>query len=782
MMKRKMLWVLGVLLTIAASHVSAQTLAPSVTENSKLAPMVHAFAAQQVEAARRAGGQETQKPALFVVRLYPEADASEVSQQIEATGAEVKTAIGRMLMVAATARQLQDVAALEGVQLIEKPVRSMLKLDNSRKATHTDEVHTGTGVQLPQAYQGDGVIIGIIDAGFDVTQPAFKDEQGNLRVKAAYYPGMTNGKGNKAVVDGKELEGTLFDTPELLLDTARLKDDSHYHGTHVAGCAAASPISTVKGITGGSLAGMAPKAELIFCNTTPDDAQKRKYEHSEDVDDVEQLNTMYSLNYMADYAKKAGKPFLVTMSMNTHNGTHDGTSAGSQVYKAFCDKGHVMTISTGNEGNDKCHIHKTVDAQHPLKALMGVRGLFALYNYLFTDKPAYIRFFIYDEDKKQELATTAVHELTNGLSSKALKTDDAEDVGTDALSKDLQALLKDRYTSAGGGLIVVNGIGAGVAPDGSPRAMTQTIIQSRGKFNFLQQQLGIEITSANAAEQRAWNEEGEFLNAEGFDVAGNDVSVGDLNTTGVPIAVGAWAASNLIVDKPGETAEADEDFKVGEIAPFSSYGTDYAGNRHPFVVSPGVCIYSAANSFYGDGKYETAEVSNRQSFSNQFVGQKEPREYCWIKTNGTSMATPIAAGIIALWLQAAHDKGRTLTNDDVKAIILKSVDTDDNTTKAGIRAGHGKINAYKGILEVLGLPTAIPSLSKNQPETVTFRLVGNVLYADGADDGTPVTIYSLSGTVLQRTTVQQGNITLPGLQRGVYAVQLGQLGSTLIRK
>jgi len=57
-----------------------------------------------------------------------------------------------------------------------------------------------------------------------------------------------------------------------------------------------------------------------------------------------------------------------------------------------------------------------------------------------------------------------------------------------------------------------------------------------------------------------------------------------------------------------------------------------------------------------------------------------------------------------------------------------------------------------------------------------------VLYADGADDGTPVTVYSLSGTVLQRTTVQQGSITLPGLQRGVYAVQLGQLGSTLIRK
>lgn len=753
-----------------------------VAQQTKLAPLVNAYATLQQEAARRAGGQDVQKPGLFMVRLKADADASRASQQIEGTGAEVKTSIGHILMVAANAQQLHHVAALDDVLLIEKPAKTKLKLDHSRKVTQADEVQTGTGAQLPQAYQGEGVIIGILDAGFDLTNPAFKDEQGNLRVKAAYYPGMTNGKGNKAVVDGKELDGTLFDTPELMLDTTRLKDASHYHGTHVAGCAAASPISSVKGITGGSLAGMAPKADLIFCNTTPDEAQKQKYEDSEEVDDVEQLNTMYALNYMADYAKKAGKPFLVTMSMNSHHGTHDGTSAGSQLYKAFCDKGHVMTISTGNEGNDKCHIHKTIDAQHPLKTLMGVRGDFALYNFLFTDKPTHIRFFIYDEDKKQELATTAVHELKNGLSSKALKIDDEEDVGTDALSKDLQVLLKDRYTSAGGGLIIVNGIGAGVAPDESPRAMTQTVIQSKGKFNFLQLKLGIEIISSVAVELRAWNEEGEFLNEEGFDVAGNDVSVGDLNTTGVPIAVGAWAASNLVVDKPGEEAEPDEDFKVGEVAPFSSYGTDYAGHQHPLVISPGVCVYSAANSFYGDGKYETAEVINRQSFTNQFVGQTTPREYCWIKANGTSMATPVAAGIIALWLQAAHDKGRTLTNNDVKAIILKSVDTDDNITKAGIRAGHGKINAYKGILEVLGLPTAIPTLSNSQPEAVTFRLVGDVLYADGAEDGTPVTVYNLSGTLLQRTTVQQGCITLQGLQHGVYAVQLGQLGSTLIRK
>jgi hypothetical protein len=86
------------------------------------------------------------------------------------------------------------------------------------------------------------------------------------------------------------------------------------------------------------------------------------------------------------------------------------------------------------------------------------------------------------------------------------------------------------------------------------------------------------------------------------------------------------------------------------------------------------------------------------------------------------------------------------------------------------------------MLEVLGLSTSVPTLSSHQPENVTFRLADDVLYADGADDGTPVTVYSLSGTVLLKATVQQGCIALNGLQRGVYAIQFGTSGATLIRK
>ncbi len=142
---------------------------------------------------------------------------------------------------------------------------------------------------------------------------------------------------------------------------------------------------------------------------------------------------------------------------------------------------------------------------------------------------------------------------------------------------------------------------------------------------------------------------------------------------------------------------------------------------------------------------------------------------------------PTAAGIVALWVQAAADKGKTLTNADIKDIFSHSCDTDEFTKAAPHRFGAGKINAYKGLLYVLGLDTGIQGLSQKQPAGITFRVENGQLIAEGAEDGTAVTLYNLSGAIVRRATVLAGSVSLAGLQKGVYAVQLGKLGSTLIR-
>ena len=773
-MKRTMKCLLALLL-IGCGSMMAQ---------NKLDPMVSSYV-QQAKT-RRAAAAEKQKPGLFMVRVQPNANPDEVGGQIVGMGAEVKAAMGHMLMVAATAEQLPAIAQLEGVLNIAKGSKPLLKLDKSRQVTHADEVQNGTGEQLPQAYNGEGVIIGVIDSGFDFTHPVFKDENGNLRIKAVYMSGMTytEGRGKKAVVDGKEVDGSLFDTPGMILDTLQLKQTNTFHGTHVAGCAAASPIANVKGIAGGNLAGIAPKAELIMSETYGDEQQKKKYEGS--TTDVEVLNAINAMNYMEEYAKKAGKPLIVTMSMNTAAGPHDGTSAESLAYKYFCDRGNIMTIASGNEGSEKCHVHKTIDADHPLKVLLGRDNEYSFINYLLTDKPTKIRIFLYDIAKKTEVATTNTYELVNGINSQAAISKDGEEAEKDDLSKDLLKLMKDsegksRYYNSGGALAVKNGIGETQDPKGGTRLLTTTTIIVIGKIISSDIRLGVEITANESIEQRAWinsNSGNEFEDAEGFDKGSADVSVGDLCTTGVPISVGSWTANNLVVDKPGEKPEPDKKETVGDISKYTSYGIDYAGHQHPFVVTPGNCVYSASNSFVDD---EFNDVIADQNFSNQFKGQTTPRSYRWVKSNGTSMATPVAAGIIALWLQAAHDKGITLTIDKVKEIIEHSTDTDEFTQKAGIRAGHGKLNAYKGILYVLGLPTAISELSQHQPQGMTFRIADGRLYAEGAEDGTAVTLYNLSGTIVRQSQVTGGAVSLDGLQPGVYAVQIGRLGSTLIR-
>jgi subtilisin family serine protease len=267
---------------------------------------------------------------------------------------------------------------------------------------------------------------------------------------------------------------------------------------------------------------------------------------------------------------------------------------------------------------------------------------------------------------------------------------------------------------------------------------------------------------------------------EGFTEGTSSMSMGDYSTSGKAVTIGAWAAQNKSMDLDGKITTNNQ-FKVGDIAPFSSYGTDYAGHKIPDACTPGTNVVAAINSLQTDAGIEKDNPMFYVSFTNQYVDQQGRQSYYFAPMSGTSMATPTAAGIVALWVQAAKDKGKTLTNADVKDIILHSSDTDEGTAKAPHRFGAGKINAYRGLLYVLDLSTGIEGLSQQQPENVSFRVENGQLIAEGAEDGTAVTLYNLSGTIVSRTAVHAGRISLDGLRKGVYAVQLGKLGSTLIR-
>lgn len=76
---------------------------------------------------------------------------------------------------------LQRLAKQQGVEYIQITSGATQMLNLARQEAGTDLIHKGT--DLPQAYTGEGVVVGVVDAGFDYMHAAFRrPADGALRI------------------------------------------------------------------------------------------------------------------------------------------------------------------------------------------------------------------------------------------------------------------------------------------------------------------------------------------------------------------------------------------------------------------------------------------------------------------------------------------------------------------------------------------------------------------------------------------------------------------------
>ncbi len=219
---------------------------------------------------------------------------------------------------------------------VSYPVFPML--NRTRFDTRTDSVHQGLG--LPQAYTGEGVIIGITDWGFDYKHPNFNNNgETNRRLLQAWDQFKLSGP----APEGFDY-GTVFTNRHDLLqakgDTAGLYDYAT-HGTHVAGIAAGRGID-------GEYTGQAPYANLLFASFHLDLA-----------------SWMDAVQWMKNVADQEGKRLVINNSWGMYTlGPIDGTSLASQAINNWSDSGIVFVVSGGNCGNDNMHISQTFTSAH----------------------------------------------------------------------------------------------------------------------------------------------------------------------------------------------------------------------------------------------------------------------------------------------------------------------------------------------------------------------------------------------------------------------------------
>lgn len=331
-----------------------------------------------------------QKEAKLFVSCKPGADTKAIENQLKEMGARPQGTIGRHIMVSTPVDVVDQIAAIEDVTYISKGPRVNKKTDISRKVTGVDKILDGSE-QLPQAFTGKDVVIGIIDGGFDFTHPAFKDADGNLRIKAVYAPGMTPDDDDEPVItlDGTDLGGVVSCDPIDLLAT-QTDDGNESHGTH---CAA-----TASGTHKYNYGGMAPEADIVLCPFAMSNSNEDEDDDADEDQTAEATyNMMHSIMYIRDYAKRQGKPYVVSMSLNNQAGPHDGTSITSSMFEELAKDGANMVLAASNEGGDSCYINYQYAQKDTLHAVVSGNSIV----YAFTRQPSDVCFQIGLLDEKK---------------------------------------------------------------------------------------------------------------------------------------------------------------------------------------------------------------------------------------------------------------------------------------------------------------------------------------------------------------------------------------------
>ena len=583
---------------------------------------------------------------------------SQNTSRITALGGVIGARFTGLVTAQVPVAKLQAIAALDEVEQVSIAEMMESNVDTTRSVTSVNYVAEGLQHGLPANYDGKGVVFGIIDSGIDFNHAAFQDSQGNTRIKCVYTPGNTSG--TKVTIDGTALPGSEFDSTRIASLTTDLASSAH--GSHTAFIGAGSP--------NGPYSGMAPGADIVMCALAGKNTD---------------VNIANSLKYITQYAKRVGKPCVISVSMGTRKGPHDGTSKICKIYDEVGKNDAVICLSNGNLGSLKRYIHHKFSGMYTSTlpsigsyvsgTTQGYTANFAIDTWSRSRSAVGVKFILIDPDDNSVFYETSImrsytyHYIGPGMESK----------------RGYNAFLS-QYFSGKIGVWVTTGSNGHIETycEVSLKPLRSDVKAYKMAVQFYGVN-GVEfdswVTSENAY---SWHPQvGDYKFVNGTD----SCSMNDNVTGKYTISVGNYVGRNRYTALTGKDMYSSY-FVEGSIYPQSSYGIAPNGQSHPFVAAPGYFVISAYN-----GYNYLAAVSNNSAYCkpNPFTGRTD----YWGSMSGTSMSTPTVAGIVALWLQANPQ----LKVDDVKEIIRKSAYVDDDVRKAPLQFGAGKINALGGFPE-----------------------------------------------------------------------------------
>lgn len=626
--------------------------------------------------------------------------------------------------------RLVPLASDRRVRLVESSPVNSLATDSM--AIHLNAVDAYAGTNLPQAFTGRGVVMGIMDVGFDLTHPNFYSrDTAEYRIRAFWDQLSQDTVGSTLPV------GRDFTSRETILALAHSRDGKTLtHGTHTLGIAAGSGYDS-------NYRGMAPESDIcLVANAVTDDLP---YIDSADVYKYTYATDALGFKYIFDYAESQGKPCVISFS----EGSPQDFYGYDQLYYAILDSltgpGRIIVAAAGNEGHRTSWIHKP-------------RGQRSAGTFLSHSAKSMTATLASPDDFRIRLV--AYHGDTDTLfinTQQALEQPDS----MLQLTLDNYEIVVEAYPSCYDSSVTCYDLNISSASN----------IGSKAK-------LSMEVIGLDA-DVEVWRQSGRFITDSTNALLSDGEPTHNIHSpSSAPcvICVGANSYREYIVNLRGDTMSYWPG-AGGVIVQPSSRGPTMDGRIKPDCVAPGNNIISSYSSYYLEQNPGASDIQWDVAHFD-FNG----RTYAWNSNSGTSMACPAVGGAIALWLQACP----TLSPGDIRMVLSRTANHyDPSLNYPNNTYGYGEINVYAGLLHILGLD-AIHDVPRVHSRATVSLSAGHVAITlpEPSARTLNVRVIDMAGHTHSTFTMDEGQAhaehSLPQLPSGVYAFCIGE-ESTLIR-
>ncbi len=552
--------------------------------------------------------------------------------------------------------QLATLASQPSVQRIEAGRQHTVTLDTSLIVTKANRMHQPVP-ERETSYTGRGIVMGVMDIGFDLTHPTFYSrDMKAYRIKAFWDQLDTTRLADEPLYVGRD-----YLNEDAILAKAHATDGmQEFHGTHTASIAAGSGY-------GSPYIGAAPEAELcLVANAVSDD---REFIPEEDIYKYTSATDLLGFKYIFDYAEREKKPCIISFSEGAYQDLYGDDQLMYEALDSLLGPGRLLCASAGNQGRYLTYLNKPKGMAETCSLLQ------------FEPKDA---FYTLRSDRMMNVRLTFFHSPQHVMATRTISTQD--------ILACPDSLLSDTIRFEGKSYVLM--MAAYPSCYDAQKWATELYLQSLEGEENRDYRVMLTLLGEDCATE-AFASGGNFTNSADYpDFQHGEFSHSIHTPSSAPsvICVGStsWRTGTLNYDNAWQSLSYGSN---GERTWTSSTGPTLMGLTKPDVMAPGMHVIAAMSSYYLEHQKEnwyTAYDVERFFFQG--------REYSWNAQSGTSMSCPLVGGILALWLEACP----SLTREQaMEAIAATSRRLDSTQPVPNNEWGYGEINAEAGLQYVL---------------------------------------------------------------------------------